>query len=197
MAPARNHEILKVKVCLVGESVVGKTSLIRRLVLDQYDDRYVQTLGAKVSKKELLLPNFRGGRQVKVAMTIWDIMGSPGIPELMREGYFYQAQGILAVCDATRRDTLLALGDWYQGLTKICGGAPWVLLANKVDLAEMVQLTATDLEEFREGVPYMFTSAKTGQGVEEAFMTLAGRVAQGLLQRPRGRSLVEERAFDL
>ncbi|MBI4417089.1 MAG: GTP-binding protein, partial [Euryarchaeota archaeon] len=44
---------MKTKVCLVGEHGVGKTSLIRRYVLDEFDDRYIVTLGAKVSKKEL------------------------------------------------------------------------------------------------------------------------------------------------
>ncbi len=48
--------VMKAKVCLVGEAAVGKTSLIRRYVLDQYDDRYETTLGAKVTKKELRIP---------------------------------------------------------------------------------------------------------------------------------------------
>ncbi|MGI0148439.1 MAG: GTP-binding protein, partial [Thermoplasmata archaeon] len=63
---------MKVKVCLVGEHAVGKTSLIKRYVLNEYDDRYIVTLGAKVSKKELALSP-KGGDPIQMDMTIWDI----------------------------------------------------------------------------------------------------------------------------
>ncbi len=93
---------MKVKVCLVGEHAVGKTSLIRRYVLDEFDDRYIVTLGAKVSKKEMLLES-KANSGVQMDMTIWDIMGSKGFRELLREAYFHGAQGILAVCDILGR----------------------------------------------------------------------------------------------
>ncbi|TLZ79676.1 MAG: GTP-binding protein, partial [Methanobacteriota archaeon] len=46
-------EVVKLKICMAGEGAVGKTSLIRRYVLDQYDDRYIATLGTKITKKSL------------------------------------------------------------------------------------------------------------------------------------------------
>lgn len=185
MPQANGHEVLKVKLCLVGEAAVGKTSLVRRFVLDQFDDRYVQTLGAKVSKREVHLPGHHG-HPLRVAITIWDIMGSPGIPELMREGYFYRAQGILAVCDATHRNTLLALEDWHHGLAPICGDVPWLVLANKADLADLGEVTEEDLEDLLGGLPHLFTSAKTGRGIEEAFQSLAVQVVDGLARHPKG-----------
>ena len=93
---------MKVKVCLVGEAAVGKTSLIRRFVLENFDDKYIQTLGTKVSKKELSAPNVDPSGDMKIDMTIWDIMGQKGFRELLKEAYFYGAKGILAVCDSTR-----------------------------------------------------------------------------------------------
>jgi len=69
---------MKMKVCLVGEAAVGKTSLIRRFVLDDFDDKYIQTLGTKVSKKELTVAIPDGSGNMKVDMTIWDIMGQKG-----------------------------------------------------------------------------------------------------------------------
>src|SRR5437667_10219001 len=83
---------MKVKVCLVGEHAVWKTSLIKRYVLNEYDDRYIVTLGAKVSKKELTL-NPKAGDPVQMDMTIWDIMGSKGFRELLREAYFHGHRG--------------------------------------------------------------------------------------------------------
>src|SRR3989442_7561439 len=105
---------MKVKVCLVGEAAVGKTSLIRRFVLDNFDDKYIQTLGTKVSKKELTSSVPEGAGELKIDMTIWDIMGQKGFRELLKEAYFYGARGILAVRDVTRPKTLDDLDDWIE-----------------------------------------------------------------------------------
>src|SRR3990170_3177750 len=115
---------MKMKICLVGEAAVGKTSLIRRFVLDDFDDKYIQTLGTKVSKKELSLANPVGGSELKVDMTIWDIMGQKGFRELLKEAYFYGAKGIIAVCDVTRRSTLDDLDDWIEGVYSVTGRIP-------------------------------------------------------------------------
>src|SRR2546428_898478 len=90
-----DRQKMKVKVCLVGEGAVGKTCLIRRFIQDQFDDRYISTLGAKVSKKEIKVDGANGGMDVD--MTIWDIMGEKGFRELLKEAYFHGAQGVLAV----------------------------------------------------------------------------------------------------
>src|SRR2546427_11565351 len=97
---------MKVKVCLIGEAAVGKTSLIRRLVLDNFDDKYIQTLGTKVSKKELASPSPDGTGDLKIDMTNWEIMGQKGFRQLLQQAYFYGARAILAVCDVTPRTTL-------------------------------------------------------------------------------------------
>src|SRR5437867_6419003 len=86
---------MKVKVCLVGEAAVGKTSLIRRFVLENFDDKYIQTLGTKVSKKELTSRSPDGSGELKIDMTIWDIMGQKGFRKLLKEAYFYGAPGSL------------------------------------------------------------------------------------------------------
>src|SRR5437899_145040 len=79
--------LLKSKICLVGEQGVGKTSLIRRYVLDQFDDRYVRTLGAKVEKKSLrvALPGPDG--LIDVNMAIWDIIGHVGFRHLLGDSF--------------------------------------------------------------------------------------------------------------
>ncbi len=62
--------VLEAKGCLVGDIAMGKTSFVRRYVVDQFDDRYISTLGAKVTKKELLLDIPKGGGPVLVDLTI-------------------------------------------------------------------------------------------------------------------------------
>jgi small GTP-binding protein len=168
---------MKVKICLVGEGAVGKTCLIRRFVHDQFDDRYISTLGAKVSKKELTVNGASG--PIIVDMTIWDIMGEKGFRELLKEAYFHGAQGVLAVCDVTRKETLTDLGDWIAAVVKVTGHIPVQFLANKADLKDQQVVSDGDMRELAasHSAPFVFTSAKTGLNVESGFASLAKAIA--------------------
>lgn len=179
------HERLKAKICLVGEAAVGKTSLIRRFVVDEFDDRYITTLGAKVSKKEMVYQSIDHDVEVRVDMTIWDIMGEKGFRELLKEAYFHGAKGVLAVCDITRYSTLKDLDDWVNSVYRVVGKVPVVYAVNKVDLKDEVMLLYGEKEIEASagafGAPYLYTSAKTGENVEAAFRTLAESIAKGSL----------------
>jgi len=160
----------KVKLCLAGEPMVGKTSLIRRYVQDEYDDRYIATLGAKVTKKEL---DSGPQDQAKSAVTmiLWDIWGNKNVRELLKDAYYHGAHGIIAVCDVTRPETLDELDGWAQAIRSVAGDIPVCLLANKVDLLEERLLKESDIKAFAaaRGWPFYSTSARTGEHVEEAF----------------------------
>ncbi len=137
---------IKVKVCLVGEEAVGKTSLIKRFVYDEFDGRYLTTIGAKVSRKDIVV---REGDEswVNVSLAIWDIMGQSGLRELLKEAYFTGTRGILAVCDVTRKDTLSELNEWIAAVHKVTGDLPIHFLANKVDLVDEDGFKESDLRE--------------------------------------------------
>lgn len=158
----------KVKVCLAGEPMVGKTSLIRRYVLDEYDDRYVATLGAKVTKKEI--ESSEQGR-TPVTMILWDIWGNKNVRELLKDAYYHGAHGIIAVCDVTRPETLSEIDAWAEAIRSVAGDIPVCLLANKMDLVGDLILKESDVKRFaaERSWPYYLTSARTGQDVEEAF----------------------------
>lgn len=162
------------KLCLAGESGVGKSSVIRRFVRNEFEDRYISTMGAKVASKSFDLSVGSPEKDFHVDMTIWDVMGAKGFRELLKEAYFFQAQGILAVCDLTRRETLEDLLSWHDTVRAVSGWVPMVVLANKADMPNP-EITARDLEAFcgPKKWPYLTTSAKTGQNVEEAFFKVA------------------------
>jgi len=174
---------MKVKICMIGEGAVGKTSLIRRYVLDQFDDRYVSTLGAKVTKKEVVVPDPRGNGKVVVDLTIWDVMGEKGFRELLKEAYFHGAQGALAVCDITRYETLPELRGWIESVENVTGRIPVLFLVNKVDLKDQVAMREKDIvalcEEYSSS--HFYTSAKTGENVDQAFYALAKAVVEDQL----------------
>ncbi len=173
---------LKAKICLVGEYGVGKTSLIRRYVLDEFDDRYIATIGAKITKKDLVVDTQRG--EVRLDMTIWDIMGEKGFRELLKAAYFEGCHGLLGVCDVTRSDTLFELPNWVRAVQRVSGAIPCVILANKIDLEERIVVTEGDTAQMAHSfeAPHCMVSAKTGENVERAFEILAEQVAPRRLE---------------
>ena len=168
------------KAVLVGDKAVGKTSLVRRYVTDQFDDRYLLTLGAKVMKKvePIRIPD--KGLDVSLELNIWDIMGQAGFRELAKEAYFHGSRGILAVVDLTRTSTLGGIQAWIQAVHDVSGSVPLVLLANKKDLAAQAEVTPAEVaataREF--ACPSFLTSAKTGENVEAAFHSLAYQIVR-------------------
>jgi len=174
-----SRKTLKSKVCLVGEIAVGKTSLINRYVSNMFDDRYIMTIGTKVSKKSVALPDVKPGVDVTLEMTIWDIMGEKGFRQLLKEAYFYGANGILAVCDLTRQSTLEDLDDWIDHVLKVVGEIPVYICANKADLKEGAKFDSDAVRAFAKAynAPWTYTSAKTGESVETAFAEIGRAMA--------------------
>ncbi len=159
------------KVCLIGDGAVGKTSLVRRYVLDVFSDEYISTFGAKVSKKVITFGD------VELTMMIWDILGQKSGAS-MHSAYFSGANGAFIVCDGSRPETLDSLNSWYQEFTRVAGKVPVIPLANKCDLPS--EVTDDSLASASRVVSQDFrrTSAKTGEGVEEAFLQL-GKLIMG------------------
>ncbi len=173
-------EVLKSKICLVGDSGVGKSSLIRRYVLNAFDEAYAMTLGTHVSKKTVDIDLPVQDLRAHMDLLIWDIMGQKGFRELLKDAYFYGARGILAVADVTRRATLFGLDDWIEGIESISGEIPIFIVANKSDLGEESEVEEREIAEVAEAYAsgFLRTSAKTGDNVEEAFRRLGARVAE-------------------
>lgn len=171
---AETHHIMA-KAVLVGDKSVGKTSLIRRYVTDQFDDRYLLTLGAKVTKKEVAVTIPERSLHAVLELNVWDIMGQVGFRELAKEAYFHGARGILAVVDLTRKSTLDGIGDWIRAVQDVAGPVPLVLLANKHDLAAQATVTPAQIAEAAKAMKcgMFLTSAKTGENVEASFRQLA------------------------
>ncbi|MFQ5909861.1 MAG: Rab family GTPase [Thermoplasmata archaeon] len=178
-----NSNRIKIKICLVGDKKVGKSSLIRRYVLDQFDDDYLRTMGSKVSKKTITVDHPKDGREVQVDMTIWDIMGNKGLANLLMPSYLHGAQGIIAVCDVTRKSTLEGLEEWIGEGLKIAGDVPVRILVNKADMHDQFEFKREEVEGSAPMGSITFASARTGDNVEEAFHELALGILSTQLER--------------
>lgn len=174
MSPVKE---MKMKICLLGDPAVGKTSLIRRFVIDKFDDKYISTLGTKVTKKTV---SFKlGVTEVNMTLMIWDVLGQSGFKNVLLSA-FQGAKGAMIVCDITRKETLNNIKEWVKQLFAVTGPLPIVFLANKSDLKGQYQFTEDDLKGLATtyNAPYYITSAKTGAHVNEAFLGMAMEMAK-------------------
>jgi small GTP-binding protein len=170
-------EILK-KVVLLGDGGVGKTSLIARYVVNKFDDKYIATIGTKVSRKDIQV--VRPNLIINLRLMIWDILGQKEYSKI-RSSSLSGAQGVLLVGDLSRTETIRSLEDfWLKEVTEVVGPVPTVLVGNKADLAEKNSMTSTILESMGQklGYPTLLCSAKTGKNVELMFSTLGDMLIQ-------------------
>ena len=179
------NDLLKLKVCLVGDSAVGKTSLIRKFVYDEFSDKYITTLGTKITKREMVIPNPMGDGDIAVDMAIWDIMGQHGFRALLQEAYFFGVDGIIAVCDLTRPRTLEGVEDWLERTHEVAGEVPIVTVGNKNDLGDEKVVSEEELRRVAEKnhAEYSTSSALTGENVERIFEDLTNEIMRRIMER--------------
>ena len=165
------RNIVQKKICMLGTFAVGKTSLVRRFVESIYSDKYHTTVGVKIDKKLVDLDATR-----KMMMMLWDIEGAEQAHEL-RRSYLRGAAGYLLVADGTRQETLYRALEIQTRAQETMGPVPFIFLINKSDLLEEWSIEERELEALsQKGWNVIRTSAKTGTGVEEAFMALAQKM---------------------
>ena len=143
-----NIREIKRKICLIGDGGVGKTSLIQRFVLDQFDDKYIATFGSKVTKKRI---KFRKDENniIDVFLLVWDLMGQIEFKKARKLAY-QGTQAALIVCDITSKESLLNITNWRGELFDATGEIPIIILANKIDLKAEAEFSPTDLKEQNE-----------------------------------------------
>ncbi len=171
-------ETLKKNVILLGDGATGKTSLIRRFVSDQFSDKYMTTLGSKVTKKDVYITTEAG--QNHIVLLIWDILGQRGY-QYTQALSFGGIEGAMLVSDITRENTLDSLKEyWIPSLVSVTGALPMIFLGNKMDLQEQAEFGVKELDSLaKEFDPcglsrqIFLTSSKDGNNVENAFRELA------------------------
>lgn len=160
------------KICLLGDFGVGKTSLVYRFVEGGFDDKYLSTIGVKISRKTFTRS------YGELNMLVWDLAGSNGFESSSRT-YMQGASGALVVCDLTRRDTLAACENYARQVRTMNPGIHLVFVGNKADLEQERVISVSDLlatlSAFGDRT-FFLTSAKTGEKVEEAFTYLAEKI---------------------
>ncbi len=164
-----NTKKFTLKIILIGDPAVGKTSLVKKFVSGQFTRDYRSSIGTNIYIKNIILDD-----KVKVTLQIWDIAGQERWIK-MRYAYYAGAKGILLVGDLTRRNTFIQIEEfWVPDIKQYCPSAPITLLANKNDLvSELNEQKITSLAKRINSISTFYTSAKTGDNVELAFKAIS------------------------
>ena len=162
------------KVMLLGEIGVGKSSLVRRLVLDRFEANYKPTLGVDIYTYNVPTTS---PHDVKTTLMIWDTDGNFG-EAMFQHVYMRQAHAALIVGDATRTSTLETMCALASGFRDNFPGRHHALIVNKIDLLPPNE--APKLPQALVSTPHntIQTSAKTGDNVQAAFHDAAQTLAR-------------------
>lgn len=169
--------MIQKKICMVGLFGTGKTSLVQRFVHSRFSERYLTTVGVKIDRKEVEVDG------AGITIVLWDLAGRDGHEDITAS-YLRGAHGILYVADGTRRETCDQLPELRALARDAAGDVPGLLALNKTDLADRWALARRDEEALARDWDLVRTSAKTGDGVEEAFRRLGRATLAAKEARP-------------
>lgn len=164
--------MIKKKICMLGSFAVGKTSLVRQFVSSIFSEKYHTTIGVKIDKKAVEID----GKEVN--LMLWDIHGEDDF-QTIQASYLIGSAGYFIVIDGTRSNTLEVGQAIHDFAIETIGKKPFIVLINKSDLAEDWAIEEYQIDELEnKGWEVIRTSAKTGNGVEEAFVRLTTKLLE-------------------
>ncbi len=158
--------LVQKKVCMLGATAVGKTSLVRRFVESLFSEKYQATIGVKIDRKLVEVGD------ATVSLLLWDLQGEDEF-QRVRLSYLRGASGFIYVADGTRPETLDTVRTLRALAEESVGAVPSLLFLNKADLTEQWALDAATIGADGLGdLPTFLTSARTGEQVESGFERL-------------------------
>lgn len=167
------------KICLLGDGNVGKTSIVYRYIENRFSRDFKSTLGVNLLKKKVILTEGENAGKI-CSIQIWDLGGQNAYRKL-RKLYLEGSQGALVVFDVTAQSSFDHLDDWIESLIEIRGkDVPMILIGNKIDLEANRVITEQQAQKYADkyNMPIIFTSAATGEKVEAAFIELIQNIIE-------------------
>ncbi len=162
---------LSKKVVILGHFGVGKTSLFRRFIDNEFSEEYKVTLGVQIKKKIVQLPDGR-----ELSMIIWDTEGHSNTVEDTRKSYLLGSHAFIYVFDLTREDTYKNLNQDLEYLKSNYNNVTAKSIGNKLDLVNEKEMVARLAEQ---NIPFdCLTSAKTNKNVQDFFSDLAAEITK-------------------
>ena len=165
---------INLKILLIGDSAVGKTSILFRYINDEFPDCYISTIGVEYKMKTLMI----NGK--KIILRIWDTSGQERYRSIT-QNFYRNANGILFVFDITNKESFNNIKLWLTDSENCETKVTKLLVGNKIDLIDKRNVDKESIEKFAEKkeMKYIETSAKEGINIDEIFRELAELILKG------------------
>lgn len=158
---------LNYKIIILGESYVGKTSIVQRYINDIFDDDLLATIGIDLMRKTIQL------NDDQVDLDIWDTAGQERFYSITKS-YYRNAHGILLVFDLSDEKTFTCIDQWLEGIKlEVSENVPIFLIGNKLDRIDNLNLELYQNRANRDNLTFFAVSAKSGQKIDEVFYKMA------------------------
>ncbi len=164
------------KITLLGNPAVGKTSLIDKYITGTFKTNYQPTLGVNILTKDIKLEE----ENSIIRLLLWDLAGQEKY-ELTRKMFFQGSAGSLLVYDLTRYSTFESISSkWLEDFKRYGRtDGEYILIGNKSDLKDLIKVPSEEgkrLSQEIKAVDFIETSAKSGENVENAFRKLVSKI---------------------
>ncbi|KAJ3444905.1 rab gtpase [Anaeramoeba flamelloides] len=182
-----------VKLLLIGDSGVGKSSLLLRFVEDSFTPSFITTIGIDFKIKNVEMD----GKKVKIQ--IWDTAGQERF-RTITTAYYRGAHGIMLVYDVSNEKSFLNVRNWIKNIeTNASENVCKMLIANKADLTEekVVETSRGEQLAAEYGIPFFETSAKSNMNVNESFMQLTEMIKKQLFDSNENEERGNDEKIDL
>jgi len=184
-----------IKIVILGEGRVGKTSILCKYFKQKFDEGQKSTINPSLFEKEV---NYKGK---KIQLKFWDTAGQEQFNAISTI-YYQNAKGALLVYDVTIFETFQKVETWVHTLQEVVGkDITFVIAGNKFDLSDRNSLSthSAEIDGYcaKENCKHFFTSAKTGYNLEEAFESLINSVLKKLEQSEGGANKKKGRKLEI
>jgi small GTP-binding protein len=169
---------LSYKFIIIGNSGVGKTAILKRLIQNSFTDEATSTIGVEFDSKVMVVGN------QKVKLQIWDTAGQERFRSIAK-AYYRNAVGVILVFDITDRKSFEELSTWLNDAHAHCNpNAAIQLIGNKSDLNSKRTVSESEAQQFseRHQMDYIETSAKDGDNIRESFIRATSAIMKKGLQ---------------
>ena len=161
-----------IRLALLGDSAVGKTSIISTFLNYEFNEDFISTIGWDKRKKTIKLENGKN-----IDLSIWDTAGQERFHSIALK-VIRKAQGIIVVFDLTKKETFESVVNWLEIIKENFNEVTIVLFGNKCDCESSRQVTTEEATQFahKKNMPYFETSAKKNINIEDGFSKIANDI---------------------
>ena len=161
------------KILLIGNSSVGKSSIIKKYINNSFEPSSISTVGVEYFKKTVMIDN------KEYTLNIMDTCGQERFSAIL-PSYFKSADGIIFVFDITNKISFQCIEKWLK-LADDNATYKAILVGNKIDLEKIREVNKEEVEEFKEKqkMEYYETSAKNGTNINEIFTGITKILIEG------------------